>query len=82
MRGRITRNALKYRRDRRQYWGGPPLENGKMAAIRNVMPAISAVQRVFKRTPAPNWIRRRYAVRVKKTRQPVRGVSSEPEPER
>jgi hypothetical protein len=34
---------MKYRRDRRQYWGGKPLENGEMAAVCEVMPAISAL---------------------------------------
>jgi hypothetical protein len=47
MRGRITRNTVKYRGDRRQYWGGWSLENGEITAIREVMPAISAVQSVF-----------------------------------
>jgi hypothetical protein len=47
MRGRITRNALRYRRDRRQYCGGPTLENGQMTAVCEVMPAISAIQRGF-----------------------------------
>jgi hypothetical protein len=46
MRGRITRNALKYRRDRRQYCGGSALENGEITAVCKVMPAISAIQGV------------------------------------
>jgi hypothetical protein len=57
MRGRITHNALKYRRDRRQYCGGSAFENGEMTAVCKVMPAISAIQSVFERKSALHLMR-------------------------